>query len=311
MNKVMIKRLLSIICLFFICITVWSQGFVIHYKNGNIHRIKASQVDSVTTYEYEEPYIPKDTTIFVSEPFSFTMIYVEGGTFLMGGTPEQGDDALAGYDLPVHQVKLNNYYISQTEVTQELWEYVMGVGFNYSWNQESKKLPVENVSWDECMAFVNALNSIMMETGEKFRLPTEAEWEYAARGGQQSGKQSGEQSNPTKYSGSEEIDNVAWYLGNSGNTTHEVMTKDPNELGIYDMSGNVWEWCQDWYDSYADADLSKIYDNPTGPETGERKIFRGGSYSESPLFCRTSNRAYNRPDYRYGDIGFRIVMVKD
>ena len=174
---------------------------------------------------------------FTVNGVSFTMVKVDGGTFTMGATPEQGSDAY-GDQKPAHQVKLSDYYIGETEVTQELWQAVMGSNPS---NFKGSNLPVEEVSWND---------------GQKFRLPTEAEWEYAARGGAKS--------RGYKYSGSNNIGDVAWYIDNSGFKTHSVKTKSPNELGLYDMSGNVWEWCQDWYDSYG----SSAQTNPTGASSG-------------------------------------------
>ena len=176
---------------------------------------------------------------------SFTMVKVEGGTFKMGATSEQGSDVYDN-EKPAHSVTLSSYYIGQTEVTQELWQAVMGS------NYKGAKRPVECVSWNDCQEFISKLNE---KTGKNFRLPTEAEWEYAARGGKSGG---------TKYSGSNTIGDVAWYTDNSGGTTHDVATKRANELGIYDMSGNVWEWCSDWYGDYSSSSQS----NPQGPSTG-------------------------------------------
>ena len=170
---------------------------------------------------------------FEANGVSFTMIPVEGGTFTRGATSEMTEPS--DWEKPTHQVTLSSYYIGETEVTQALWKAVMGS--NPSWFK-GDDLPVEKVSWDDCQTFISKLNAL---TGKNFRLPTEAEWEFAARGGNQS--------RHTQFSGSSRIDDVAWYDGNSGDKTHPVKTKQPNELGIYDMTGNVWEWCQDWYGS--------------------------------------------------------------
>ena len=199
-------------------------------------------------------------------------------------------DSIADSDeKPVHSVTLSDYYIGETEVTQELWEAVMGS--NPSSFKGSQK-PVESVSWHDCKEFITKLNRL---TGKNFRLPTEAEWEYAARGGNKS--------KGYKYSGSNTIDNVAWYRDNSGKATHNVKTKSPNELGIYDMSGNVWEWCEDWYGYYSSGSQT----NPAGPSTGSRRVLHGGSWYDHAGSCRVSNRSYypvNRSYY----IGFRLAL---
>ena len=219
------------------------------------------------------------------------MVYVESGTFTMGCTSEQGAGCYE-MEKPAHQVTLSSYYMGKFEVTQALWQAVMGSnpskfkGSNY---------PVETVSWDDIQTFIRKLNSL---TGHTYRLPTEAEWEYAARGGTKS--------NGYKYSGSNSIDQVAWYDGNSSSTTHTVGTKQPNELGIFDMSGNVWEWCQDWDGSYT----SNSQTNPTGASTGSFRVLRGGSWFIDAGYCRVSNRGIDFPDYRRSLCGFRLLRVQ-
>ncbi len=221
---------------------------------------------------------------------SFKMIAVEGGTFQMG-SPES--DAEADDDeKPQHEVTLSNYYIGETEVTQELWETVMGSNPS---EFKGPKLPVENVSWDDCQTFIGKLNA---QTGKTFRLPTEAEWEYAARGGKKS--------KGYTYSGSNTIGNVAWYDGNSGETTHEVGKKRANELGIYDMSGNVWEWCQDWYgETYYEKSPST---DPLGPDSGSSRVNRGGCWWRGARFCRVAYRYGDSPGSRDDDLGFRLAL---
>ena len=219
---------------------------------------------------------------------TFNMIYVNGGSFSMGATSEQinpGDD-----EKPMHQVTLSSYYIGETEVTQSLWKAVM---VSNPSQFKGGNLPVENVSWEECQDFINKLNIL---TGRSFRLPTEAEWEFAARGGNKSKR--------TQYSGSSNIDEVAWYDGNSVAKTHPVKTKKANELGIYDMSGNAWEWCQDWYDKYNDS----VQNNPVGPASGSNRVRRGGSWYYSARSCRTSYRDYSAPVNCYNYLGFRLVL---
>ena len=154
-------------------------------------------------------------------------------------------------------------------------------------------LPVERVSWDDCQLFIKKLNAL---TGEKFRLPTEAEWEYAARGGN---KKKG-----YKYAGSDDVGAAGWYAGNSLDKTHAVKTKTPNELGLYDMCGNVWEWCSDWYGDYGEA--SQL--NPKGPSSGKSRVIRGGSWLVFAKLLRVSLRHYNAPDYKFVDLGFRLAL---
>ena len=220
---------------------------------------------------------------------SYQMIAVESGTFTMGATAEQGSDAYSN-ETPTHQVTLSSYYIGKFEVTQELWQAVMGS--NPSNNKGSKK-PVEQVSWNDCQEFIIKLNSL---TCQDFRLPTEAEWEYAARGGNKS--------MGYKYSGSNNIDDVAWYSNNSNSTTHDVGQKAPNELGLYDMSGNVSEWCSNWYDIYS----SNAQTNPTGSTKGSYRVFRGGSYLKEARNCRLSNRNSSIPDGSSTYLGMRLVL---
>ena len=219
----------------------------------------------------------------------YNMVRVEGCTFRMGATSEQDCDA---YDIeePVHSVTLSSYYIGKTEVTQALWKAVMGSNPS---KFKGENLPVENVSWDDCQVFVRKLNSL---TGQNFRLPTEAEWEFACRGGNNS--------LGYKYSGSDNIDNVAWFDCNSGRKTHFVATKSPNELGIYDMSGNVWEWCSDWYDKYS----SGAQANPKGPESGSGRVCRGGCWFSFVRYCRSSNRFSFNPTYRNYYLGLRLAL---
>ena len=218
----------------------------------------------------------------------FKMIHVEGGTFQMGASSSDSD----AYDLekPQHSVTLSNYYIGETEVTQALWTAVMGNNPSY-WKGDN--LPVEQVSWDDCRTFIGKLNSL---TGKNFRLPTEAEWEYAARGGRNS--------NGYKYSGSNTVGNVAWYTDNSGSQTHPVKTKQANELGLYDMSGNVWEWCQDWYGSYS----SGFQTNPKGASSGSYRVYRGGSWYGDAENCRVSYRNDHTPTYANLYLGLRLAL---
>ena len=226
----------------------------------------------------------------VLEKLIANMVKVEGSTFTMGATPEQGNDAYE-YERPAHQVTLSDYYIGRYEVTQKEWQAVMGDNPSKFYGDN---LPVDYVSWNDCQDFINKLNQL---TGLKFRLPTEAEWEFAARGGKQS--------KGYKYSGSDNAKNIAWYEKNSGSKPHQVGTKEPNELGIYDMSGNVGEWCGDWYGRYS----SSAQTNPTGPSSGSGRVLRGGGWSRDAGYCRVSDRGYNNPSSRDYLSGFRVVLV--
>ena len=229
------------------------------------------------------------------------MVPVEGGTFTMGSTAEQGSDYYRD-EKPTHQVTVSSFSIGQTEVTQELWEAVMGSNPS---NFKGAKRPVEGVSWNDCQAFITKLNQL---TGKKFRLPTEAEWEYAARGGKNS--------KGYKYAGSNTIDEVAWYTSNPGaqygdanfwilsDNTHDVATKKPNELGLYDMSGNVWEWCQDRFGKYSSSSQT----NPTGPSSGSGRVLRGGSWNGRARYCRVSFRNNYDPDNRNYNRGLRLAL---
>ena len=244
------------------------------------------------TFESEtRTFVTKKTDLSLTvSGVSFDMVYVEGGSFDMGATTEQGGDAWDD-EKPVHRVTLSDYYIGKCEVTQELWEAVMGS--NPSWFKGAQN-PVEFVSWEDCQRFIRRLNRL---TGRTFRLPTDAEWEYAARGGNQSSHY--------KYSGSGNIGNVAWYDDNSGSSTHAVGTKSPNELGIYDMSGNVWEWCSDWYGGYS----AGAQTNPQGPSSGSDRVLRGGSWGYSARGCRVSDRSSRDPSDRSPNIGLRLALV--
>ena len=217
------------------------------------------------------------------------MVRVEAGTFTMGATPEMKDPY--NDEKPTHRVTLtNDYYIGKYEVTQALWKAVMG---NNPSNFKGDNLPVDSVSWDDCQDFLSKLNRI---TGKTFRLPTEAEWEYAARGGNKS--------RGYQYSGSNNLSDVAWYDDNSGNKTHAVGTKQPNELGIYDMSGNVMEWCQDRYGKYNSS--SQV--NPTGANSGYDRVSRGGSWFIFACSCRSSCRISFAPGSRSDILGLRLVL---
>ena len=232
-----------------------------------------------------------EISIPVKNGISIEMVKVEAGTFMMGATSEMAKPY--SDEKPVHQVTLtNDYYMGKYEVTQALWEAVMGSNPS---NFKGDNLPVENVSWDDCQVFINGLNSM---TGRGFRLPTEAEWEYAARGGKKS--------RGYQYSGSCKNSDVAWYCYNSGNKTHPVGMKQANELGIYDMSGNVWEWCQDRGASY--GKLSQTNPTVAGEGSGLYRVSRGGSWNGDSRNCRSSCRYNIAPTYSCHSLGLRLVL---
>ena len=265
----------------------------------SLHRNTDASVADTSRPAETKPEPPKTRDrLFTVGGVSFKMVYVEGGTFTMGATSEQGGDA-DGDEKPAHRVTLLPYLIGETPVTQALWQAVMGT--NPSAFKGDEQRPVEKVSWDDCQEFIQKLNRL---TGVNFRLPTEAQWEYAARGGNKS--------RGYKYAGSDNIGEVAWYDKNSYDKgqshpdygIHPVATKRPNELGLYDMSGNVLEWCHDWYDDYsADAQTE-----PVGPVTGSVRVGRGGGWNGSAEDCRVSYRYYSTPGNRYSILGFRLVL---
>lgn len=242
---------------------------------------------------------------FVVQGVKFTLVKVQGGTFTMGATSEQGNDAESD-ERPAQQVTLSDYYIGQTEVTQALWEAVMlesvertankngwencGVGLDY---------PMCYVSYEDCITFITRLNSILANklNGKKFALPTEAQWEYAARGGIES--------KGYKYAGSNQLSALAWSESNSNRSTHPVAQKQPNELGLYDMSGNVYEWCSDWYGDYSIAEKK----NPKGPNRGSYRVIRGGAWCHNAGCCRVSYRANYLPTNKGNGIGFRLCLI--
>lgn len=214
------------------------------------------------------------------------MVYVNGGCYQMGDTFGGGD----GSDTPVHEVCVDSFYIGKYEVTQGQWLAVMGR--NPSCSKEcGLNCPVENVRWNDAQEFIEGLSEI---TGRKYRLPTEAEWEYAARSG---GKDE-------KYSGGNAAMTVAWYSSNSGGTTHPVGQKRANGLGIYDMSGNVMEWVQDWFGFYS----SDAQSNPTGRNDGSSRVIRGGSVDHNAGYVRAAYRGGNEPGTRSCDNGFRLAL---
>lgn len=254
-------------------------------------------INDITTLIDQLLDINQTTQRFVANGVPFTMVIVREGSFVMGTNNQMSD---ANYDeFPAHQVTLSTYTIGQTQVTQELWEAVMGN--NPSGCRIHPQCPVENVSWNDCQEFISVLNAL---TGCSFRLPTEAEWEFAARGGNES--------HGYKYAGSNDLSSVGWYSyndswvlrGNGAHGTHEVATRLPNELNLYDMSGNVHEWCQDWYASYSAAAQT----DPTGPDYGSNRVYRGGNWYFDEWFCRVSFRNSVVPTYQSHGIGMRLAL---
>ena len=226
-----------------------------------------------------------------TDAYAGEMMIVAGGTFLMG-CADENESACPGNQIPAHDVALGDFYIGKYVVTQARWKAVMGADNNPSMTV-GDNLPVTDVSWAEVQDFIAKLNTL---TGKTYRLPTEAEWEYAARGGNQS--------HGYRYSGSNNISEAAWYEGNSSDTVHAVGTKAANELGLYDMSGNVWEWVSDWYGIYGDDPQT----NPRGPASGAERVGRGGSWYFAAEGAQVSFRKSSAPDVGYFDAGFRLAL---
>lgn len=286
------RKELLIALMAFLPIVALAQG-----AGGQVRRPVKKQQTTSTAPEKKRQTPKKDSEQKPSKPSNEAiiqrlvknMVYVEGGTFTMGATSEQGSDAESD-EKPIHQVTLSSFSIGKYEVTQEEWEAVMG---NNPSSFKGAKRPVEHVSWSDCHQFIRKLRTL---TGKNFRMPTEAEWEYAARGGNKS--------RGYKYSGSNILDDVGWYDSNSSSSTHDVGQLDPNELGLYDMSGNVWEWCADWYGSYD----SNSQSNPGGPSSGSNRVRRGGSWYCHAGCCRVSYRNYYSPGRAYRDLGLRLAL---
>jgi len=236
--------------------------------------------------------IPMTTTVETFIDIDIPMVYVEGGVFVMGCTTEQGDACL-DEEKPAHQVTVGSFYIGKYVVTQELWNTVMDNNPSYF---KGEDLPVESVNWYDVQEFIQKLNIL---TGKQYRLPTEAEWEYACRGGIYTAHY--------KSSGGNTANDVAWYSENSDGTTHPVGTKPPNELGLYDMNGNVYEWCRDWYDVY-DSDEQT---NPQGPSSGSERVFRGGSWDCTLKCVRVSRRNHHTPDHHASNRGLRLACSSE
>lgn len=246
-------------------------------------------IDKILGITHDDPSGGVITTgIAVIDTIMNDMVTVPGGTFTMGCTPSEDPNCYRD-ESPVREVTLDDFMICRIEVTQALWKAVTG-GCPAEFDGDD--LPVENINWNDCQKFISRLNEL---TGRSFRMPTEAEWEYAARGGQLS--------QGYRYSGSDDVGLVAWYADNSDHQTHPVATRQPNELGLYDMSGNVMEWCSDIYGIYQETDTV----NPQGATEGENRVFRGGSWPMMAMACRTRGRLALSPDYKANQLGLRLV----
>jgi formylglycine-generating enzyme required for sulfatase activity len=241
---------------------------------------KSSIPDSLQVLHFEVNGVP------------FDMQRVEGGVFVMGGTYEQHRESIST-DLPTHTVALNTYYIGTTEVTQALWKAVM-TEWNFLDDFYTPTHPMAYISWYDCQEFIRRLDNI---TGLPFRLPTESEWEFAARGGNRS--------LGYRFAGSNIIDSVSWYLNNAGFRQHQVASRWSNELALYDMTGNVSEWCSDWYGRYHLG----TEPNPKGPESGEWKVVRGGSYDNCEANLYLSRREYLNPNEATNYCGLRLALT--
>ena len=265
-----------------------ADGVILENADTNFDgEVNISDVITLINYVLNDKWTGRTFTV---NGVSFTMMHVDGGTFTMGATPEQNTtNAVADY--PPHQVTLSSYFIGETEVTQELYQAVMNS--NPSNFTDNPLLPVEKVSYNDCLAFILKLNQ---QTGYNFRLPTEAEWEFAARGGNSS--------KGYKYAGSDSPFQVGWININSNNTTHAVKGLAPNELGLYDMCGNVYEWVLDWYADY--TEFAQV--NPMGPRTGLERVIRGGSYNNNQNYCRNGYRTKSDPTTSARFIGFRLAL---
>lgn len=270
--------------------------FIDDFSDSPLADLARQKMEALEIVEVKtEPKIIVPTTPNIIIPtkkidFEPDLILVEGGTFKMGSN-EDGDEK------PIHDVTLDSFYIGKYPVTQAQWVAVMG---NNPSHFKGDNLPVEKVSWEDAQVFLEKLNQKISPLGTKgkYSLPTEAEWEYAARGGNKS--------KGFIFSGSNNLEDFAWYDKNSGNKTHEVGTKKANELGIFDMTGNVWEWCQDSYDQnyYSKSPIQ----NPMGALSGSSRVYRGGSWNDSPQFCRAAYRYPYSPALCKHNLGFRVAL---
>ena len=278
-----------------------------HFRKGSKRAIAAAEAAAAAAEarRLEEERLKAEATakralaqrekrIFTVGDVTFTMIHVQGGTFSMGCTSEQSGDCYENDVYPVHSVTLSDFWIGETEVTQALWRAVMGIAPLIWETWMGDNLPADCVSWYNAQEFCRKLSQ---QTGCTFRLPTEAEWEYAARGGNKS--------HGYKYSGSNSLSSVAWYSDNSGVKPEPVKSKYPNELGLYDMSGNVWEWCEDWYGPYD----SNAQFNPTGSLSGSERVLRAGGRTDQEWICIIAYRNHSNPSVD-GSFGLRVVLAR-
>ena len=255
------------------------QGFKDYKQSVRVEENNVVDIVATMAEHKDETYVE------TAKGINLKMVYVEGGTFAMGSNSGESDEK------PVHNVTLDSYYIGETEITQAQWRAVMGSNPS---GYTGDNRPVENVSWHDAQEFCKKLSEL---TGKRYVLPTEAQWEYAARGGNQRKRYT--------YSGSNNIDEVAKYDSSGGHSN--VKSKKPNELGIYDMSGNVWEWCSDWYSSSSYSSSSQI--NPQGPNSGSYRVLRGGSWRHDASYCRVAYRFSINPSYANYNCGFRVVCL--
>ena len=263
-----------------------SDVYMIKYINGTSDIFQQESTLPPPVTKTTPPSIPPS-----GHPAEPEMVFVEGGTFWMGCTDEQGRDCRST-ERPLHSVTVSSFNIGKYVITQKQWKIIMGTDPS---QKKGDNNPVDNISWEEAQEFINKLNKA---TGKQYRLPTEAEWEFAARGGVNS--------KGYKYSGSNSLNSVAWISSKNKVRTGPVGKRQPNELGIYDMSGNVWEWCNDWFDSYN----SNTQTNPLGPTTGTKRVIRGGRWNSAAQDCRVSSRIGYFPNSRGRNsyFGFRVVI---
>ena len=277
-NKLLKSIMLGGLCAVAVLAYAETEKVIKVYNNGEVVAThKLSDIEYFQVEDVETSEVIKDVETITVNGVSFDMIKVEGGTYKMGGTVNDNEK-------PIHDETIATFQIGKTEVTQELWQAVMGT--NPSNFKGEANLPVEKVSWTDCNTFIAKLNEL---TGKNFRLPSEAEWEYAARGGNKS--------QGYTYSGSNTIGDVAWYTDNSSSKTHPVAQKKANELGIYDMSGNVWEWTSDKYST----DYSQ-------PRTSSYRVARGGSWNGGATYSRVAHRDNDSESAATSRRGLRLAL---